>query len=122
MPAILAATLIVVNLVSRDVFKRIDLTDNGQFTLSESSKEVLEGMDDLLTMKVYFSDNLPGELGNTRRFLQDILEEYEAYGKKNVRFEFFDPETDEDLEEDARLRLRRDQGTLPRLDLYGHRQ
>jgi gliding-associated putative ABC transporter substrate-binding component GldG len=101
LPAILAATLIVVNLVSRDVFKRIDLTDNGQFTLSESSKEVLEGMDDLLTMKVYFSDNLPGELGNTRRFLQDILEEYEAYGKKNVRFEFFDPETDEDLEEDA---------------------
>ena len=35
------------------------------------------------------------------KFLQDILEEYEAYGKKNVRFEFFDPETDEDLEEDA---------------------
>jgi len=101
LPAILAATLIVVNLVSRDVFKRIDLTDNGQFTLSESSKEVLEGMDDLLTMKVYFSDNLPGELGNTRRFLQDILEEYEAYGDKNVRFEFYAPETDEELEEDA---------------------
>lgn len=100
-PVILAIALVVLNLVSRDVFKRLDLTENGQFTLSESSKDVLKSMDDLLTMKVYFSDDLPGELGNTRRFLQDILEEYEAYGNGNVRFEFYTPETDEELEEDA---------------------
>ncbi len=100
-PVILVVGLVILNVISRDQFKRLDLTENDQFTLSQSSKDVLKSIDDLLTMKVYFSDNLPGELGNTRRFLQDILEEYEAYGNNNVRFEFYTPETDEELEEDA---------------------
>ena len=52
-------------------------------------------------MKVYFSDNLPNELGNTRRFLQDILEEYGAWSD-DVRFFFHNPESDTDLEEQAR--------------------
>ena len=100
-PAILATALVVLNIVSRDKFSRLDLTDNDQFTLSISSRNVLDSIDDLLIMKVYFSDDLPGELGNTRRYLQDILEEYEAYGNNNVRFEFYAPESDEALEEDA---------------------
>lgn len=100
-PAILATALVVLNIVSRDKFSRLDLTDNDQFTLSISSRNVLDSIDDLLIMKVYFSDDLPGELGNPRRYLQDILEEYEAYGNNNVRFEFYAPESDEALEEDA---------------------
>ena len=52
-------------------------------------------------MKVYFSDNLPNELGNTRRFLQAILEEYGAWSD-DVRFFFHNPESDTDLEEQAR--------------------
>jgi ABC-type uncharacterized transport system involved in gliding motility auxiliary subunit len=93
--------LILLNLVARDIFKRFDLTDNSMYSLSSSSKEIVSNLDDLLTMKVYFSDNLPNELGNTRRFLQDILEEYSAYSDE-IRFFFHDPESDNSLEEEAR--------------------
>lgn len=58
-------------------------------------------VDDLLNVKVYFSDNLPGQYGNNRRYLQDILEEYAAISKGNIRFEFYVPDTDEALEEEA---------------------
>ena len=92
--------LILLNLVARDIFKRFDLTDNSMYSLSSSSKKIVSNLDDLLTMKVYFSDNLPNELGNTRRFLQDILEEYGAYSDE-IRFFFHDPESDSDLEEQA---------------------
>ena len=61
------------------MFFRWDLTDNKMYSLSESSKSVVSKIDDRLTMKGYFSDNLPGEYGNNRRYLQDILEEYAAY-------------------------------------------
>ena len=71
------------------------------YSLSSSSRKIVENLDDLLTMKVYFSDNLPNELGNTRRFLQDILEEYGAWSD-DVRFFFHNPESDTDLEEQAR--------------------
>ena len=93
--------LVLLNLIARDIFKRFDLTDNSMYSLSSSSRKIVENLDDLLTMKVYFSDNLPNELGNTRRFLQDILEEYGAWSD-DVRFFFHNPESDTDLEEQAR--------------------
>ena len=94
--------LTLLNLISRNKFHRIDLTENKIFSLSESSKNIVSDIDDLLTMKVYFSDNLPNELGNTRRYLQDILEEYSAVSDGNIRFVFHDPESNENLEEQAR--------------------
>ena len=90
---LLLAVVIVaaLNFVSRELFFRLDLTANGIYSLSGSSKRVVDQVEDLLTMKVYFTDNLPGQYGNNRRYLQDILEEYEAFGGGRVRFEFFRP-------------------------------
>ena len=99
---VLVISLILFNLISRNIFQRFDLTDNKMYSLSSSSKSIVSKVDDLLTMKVYFSDNLPNELGNTRRFLQDILEEYSAISNNNIRFFFHNPESDKDLEDQAR--------------------
>ena len=93
--------LILLNLISRDNFHRFDLTDNKKFSLSPSSKTIVSKLNDRLTIKVYFSDDLPSELGNTRRFLQDILEEYQALSD-DVSFFFHAPESDTELEEQAR--------------------
>jgi len=93
--------LILLNLISRDRFHRFDLTDNKKFSLSSSSESIVSKLDDRLTIKVYFSDDLPSELGNTRRFLQDILEEYQALSN-NISFFFHAPESDTELEEQAR--------------------
>ena len=93
--------LILLNLTSRDIFKRFDLTDNKMYSLSNSSKKIVSELDDRLIMKVYFSENLPNELGNTRRYLQDILEEYRA-ASDEINFYFHNPQSDEDLEEQAR--------------------
>lgn len=101
---LLLAVVIVaaLNFVSRDLFFRLDLTANGIYSLSDSSKRVVAQVEDLLTMKVYFTDNLPAQYGNNRRYLQDILEEYEAFGGGRVRFEFFRPEDDQALADEAR--------------------
>ena len=42
--------------------------DNKMYSLSKSS-EIVDKIDDLLTMKVYFSSDLPGELSNTKIYL-----------------------------------------------------
>ena len=98
---VLAAILLLLNLISRNWYKRFDLTDNKMYSLSKSSEDIVDKIDDLLTMKVYFSDDLPGELSNTKRYLQDLLEEYEAKSD-NIRFFFTDPESNEKLQEEAR--------------------
>ena len=99
--SVLMGILLLLNLIGRNWYKRFDLTDNKMYSLSKSTKDVVENIDDLLTMKVYFSDDLPGELSNTQRFLQDLLEEYEAQSD-NIRFFFTNPDSNEELEEEAR--------------------
>ena len=99
--AIIFASVIFLNIIGRNWFVRLDLTDNKMYSLSTSSKSVVEKIDDPFTIKIYFSDQLPGQYGNNRRYLQDILEEYSAYSSGNLRFEFNIPETDEQLAEDA---------------------
>ena len=93
--------LFLLNGISNNKFFRWDLTDNDMYSLSMSSESVVKLVDDLLIMKVYFSDDLPGEYANNRRYLQDILEEYEALSDGNIRFEFFRPEDDKDIEQEA---------------------
>ena len=56
---VLAAILLLLNLISRNWYKRFDLTDNKMYSLSNSSEDIVDKIDDLLTMKVYFSDDLP---------------------------------------------------------------
>ena len=98
---LLFVILFLLNGISQSWFHRWDLTDNNMYSLSSSSESVVKQVNDLLTMKVYFSDDLPGEYANNRRYLQDILEEYEALADGNVRFEFFRPEDDKDIEQEA---------------------
>ena len=98
---IIFASIIFLNIIGRNWFIRLDLTDNKIYSLSTSSKSVVEKIDDPFTIKMYFSDQLPGQYGNNRRYLQDILEEYSAYSSGNLRFEFYIPESDEKLAEDA---------------------
>ena len=95
---ILVASLVFLNLISRNNFKRFDLTDTQMYSLSSSSQSVISKIDDLMTIKVYFSNDLPGNYANNRRYLQDILEEYIAYSKGSIRFEFIDPSSDEDMQ------------------------
>ena len=98
---IILVAIIFINLIARNWFFRFDLTDNAMYSLSNSSISVVEKIDDPLTIKIYFSNDLPGQYGNNKRYLQDLLEEYSAYSAGNLKFEFYSPESSEQLAEDA---------------------
>ena len=70
--AVLLGILLLLNLIGRNWYKRFDLTDNKMYSLSKSSENVLDKIDDLLTMKVYFSDDLPGAVSYTHLTLPTI--------------------------------------------------
>ena len=78
---------VLLNLISMNYFMRIDLTDNQMYSLSNSSKSTIDKIDDPLNIDLYFSDDLPGQLQNNKRYIQDLLEEYVAYSN-NINFYF----------------------------------
>jgi gliding-associated putative ABC transporter substrate-binding component GldG len=84
--------LILVNFISVRVFSRLDLTKAGVYTLSDASKTLVRNLDDRITVKAYFTEDLPSPYNNNRRQVLDILNEYKAYAKGNLHFEFINPE------------------------------
>lgn len=98
---LLLGIVVLVNLISIRFFGRLDLTEQKIFTLSAASRQVAGDLDDRLTIKAYFSENLPAPYNGTARYLKDQLDEYKAYSHGNLHYEFIDPGSEESLEKEA---------------------
>lgn len=97
--AILA--FIGINLLVSKFFLRVDLTQNGEFTLSKATKDIVKNLDEKVNVKAYFSEGLNVELDKRKQELQDILNEYSSAARGNLSFEFIAPNKDPKLEEEA---------------------
>lgn len=102
---IIAVIIIVLNLISVSVFHRFDLSKGKMFSLSKTSKNSLEDLNDRLVIKAYFSENLPPEYADARRYTKDLLDEYSAYSKGKLKFEFIDPGSEEELKIEAQKNM-----------------
>ncbi len=89
---LIAAILVLVNIISIRLFGRLDLTKQGVFTLAEASRDLVSQLDDRVNVKAYFTEDLPAPYNGNRRAVLDILNEYKAYAKGNLQYEFINPE------------------------------
>ncbi len=96
---IIFVILVLLNIVSIRLFGRLDVTANHVFTLSEASKQLVRSLDDRVTVKAYFTEDLPAPYNNNRRMLLDELNEYRAYSGGNLQYEFIDPAGDKGEQE-----------------------
>ncbi len=87
--------LVLVNLVSVRLFGRLDLTENGMYSLSDASRNIMKNLDDKVHAKAYFTSDLPAPYNSHTTFVKDLFEEYAAYSKGRFTFEFIDPGEDE---------------------------
>jgi gliding-associated putative ABC transporter substrate-binding component GldG len=83
-----------VNYLAARWFKRVDLTEGKEYSISGSTKKVLKNLDDIINVKVYFSKNLPSNLHKTVTDVKDILNEYQAFAGKNLKITWVDPASD----------------------------
>lgn len=99
--ALILGILILINIISINLFFRLDLTANKIYTLSSSSKSIVKSLDDKLVVKAYFTDNLPSPYNNTRSYLKDILNDYRNYSNGNFQYEIISPSDEQQLEDEA---------------------
>lgn len=95
------AILIVINLIGLRLFARADLTENKIYTLSKASRKVVANLEDRLTVKAYFTKDMPPPYNSNARYVKDALGDYRAYGGGNFYFEFVDPADEQKLEQEA---------------------
>ena len=99
---IVVAIIILANLISLSLFGRIDLSEGNIYSISESTKTVLRDLDDIVNIKVYFSDKLPPYLTTLTREVGDMIDEYRAYAGADLVVDFEDPAADPETEQRVR--------------------
>ncbi len=69
----------------------MDLTERRLYTLAPTTKELLNDLDDVVTVRVYFSRDLPPALLPLKRGVDDMLEEFKEAAGRRVQIEYVDP-------------------------------
>ena len=88
--AIIIVALLLINAIGSSFFHRFDLTNDKRYTLSTTSLNIIEQVENPLFIKVYMQGNLPAEFKRLQQETKQLLEEFQAYNK-NIIFEFVDP-------------------------------
>ena len=91
---------IVSNVILSSYPVRIDLTQGRLFTLSEGTKQTIKNLDDITTITVYASRELPAQMQLVARDITDLLKDYEKLGS-NVKVRFVDPKADPQVTQEA---------------------
>ena len=95
--------IVLINVAGLTLFFRADLTANKLYSISDVSREVVSTLSEPLTVKVFFTEDLPAPYNNTERYLHDLLEEYGVYANRFFNYRFYDVSPDEgDINREAK--------------------
>jgi len=97
---------LAVNIVGNVAFKamRIDLTENQLYTLSTGSKQILQSLEEPITLRFYLSQKLATSLPSLNTYtirVRELLEEYQRIAGGNLQLEVIDPEPFSEAEDRA---------------------
>ena len=92
------AIVVLVNVIGSYVFTRFDLTSEKRYTLSPTTKDILNNLDDYVYFKVYLEGDFPAGFKKLRRETKEMLDEFRAYSKY-IDYEFINPSESEDPDE-----------------------
>ena len=84
--------ILAFNLLAQELVWRIDLTEDKRYTISEASVDLLESLEEEVLIKVYLEgEDFPADFKRLKNSVKELLEEFQLYGGKNIKFRFIDP-------------------------------
>ena len=90
--------VVLLNVIGSYVFTRFDLTSEKRYTLSPTTKEILNNLDDYVYFKVYLEGDFKAGFKKLRRETKEMLDEFRAYSKY-IDYEFINPSESTDAAE-----------------------
>lgn len=84
--------VVLINYMGSFYFMRLDLTAEKRFTLNETSKNLLQKLDDVVFVKIYLEgDDLPIGFKRLQTAVEEMLDELSVYAGNNLQYQFVNP-------------------------------
>ena len=98
--------LLAVNIFSNTAFtgSRIDLTENNLFTLSQGTRNILNNLEEPVTVRLFLSQKLATRLPGISSYairVKELLSEYKREAGGNINLQIIDPEPFSEQEDQA---------------------
>lgn len=84
---------------------RVDLTEDRLFSITPATKQLLQSLEDEVTIRGYFSKRTHPKLAPLVPRIEDMLDEYRSISRGKVFVEIVDPGEDEEAEQEANSRF-----------------
>ncbi len=76
---------------------RLDWTEDGIYTLSDSTRSILTQLDEPVMVHAYITADLPQPYGRLHRFIEDMLMAYHDAGDGKLGYDIVDPASDANI-------------------------
>ncbi|MCZ4223623.1 gliding motility-associated ABC transporter substrate-binding protein GldG [Pedobacter rhodius] len=83
--------LVLLNIGGQYFFHRFDFTADRRFTLNDKTKKLLENTQNPVTITVFLNGALPSAFKRLQASVKDLLSDYKAYAKADLKVVFVDP-------------------------------
>ncbi|MFW6054394.1 MAG: GldG family protein, partial [Thermodesulfobacteriota bacterium] len=83
--------IVLINVAGLTLFFRWDLTGGNMYSLSPVSRETVASLSEPLTVKAFFSRDLPPPYNTLERYVRDLLEEYRIQAGQNFNYSLINP-------------------------------
>ena len=107
------AVVILLNAAGATLFFRLDLTANKTYSLSAVSKKAVATLSAPLTVKVFFTSDLPAPYNDNERYVHDLLEEYSLAGNRYFNYQFYNVSAEGNKKTSANRNLAESFGIYP---------
>jgi ABC-type uncharacterized transport system involved in gliding motility auxiliary subunit len=103
---VLALLFILINMLSGNLLKgsRIDLTENSLYTLSQGTLNIVQSIQEPVTLHYFFSDQASKDIPQLRTYanrVQELLQEYAQLSKGMITLNVIDPVAYSEQEDQA---------------------
>lgn len=88
---LLLLVLLAINWLAEQMPMRMDLTAEGRYTLSAPTRKLLTSLDEPVQIDVLLNGDMPAGFKKLAASTEDLLREFKAVGKSNLRFQFIKP-------------------------------
>jgi len=83
--------LIAINYLASQIHFRYDLTQEKRYTLSKPTKQLLQGLNDPVSIIVFMKGDMPAGFKKLSNSTEELLQEFQEWGKTNIQFRFQKP-------------------------------
>src|SRR5688572_2408453 len=80
------ALLVLINMLSIDLFFRIDLTEEKRYSIKPSTHEMLSKLDDQVFIEVFLEGELNASYRRFQKEIRETLEEFRIYSENKIQY------------------------------------